>query len=253
MLITVSELILNSWRIYKENFRKLIPYMALLFVPPVALFLLGLLGSYLDAAWPESVLISNIILLALFVASVLFSLWAGVALILALGRLAKNEPLEGWQTVFNAVAPRLWPFIYSLIFAGGVIFVGTLFFIVPGIIFSVWYAFVAYIVILRNQQGLAALEASKKLVAGRWGAILWRLVAPSAVFVLLLSAAQFAALFLIGFVVRQALPGALVGGLVSSLLSAVTAPLVSLATVLLFHSAEATPVAPASATHPIQS
>ena len=47
----------------------------------------------------------------------------------------------------------------------------TLLLIVPGVIWGVYYAFVVYVVILRNKTGKAALAYSKSLVAGRWGTL----------------------------------------------------------------------------------
>lgn len=252
MLITVSELLQTSWRLYTQNWRALKVYIALLFVPPFALLLVGLGGAYLDTIWPASAAASSVIVLALFVASIVFSIWVTIALTMALSRLAKNEPLESWAAIFNAGAPRLWPLIYTSLLASLIIFGGALLFIVPGIIFAVWYSFVVYTIVLRGKQGLAALAASKQLVAGRWGAILWRLVAPNVVFVLASSAIQFLILFLLSLITRQEVAGLVAQGGVAALISALVTPLISLSIILLFHSAEATP-ATASNLPPAQS
>lgn len=252
MLITVSELLETSWRLYTQNWRMLKTYIVLLFVPPLALLLIGLGGAYLDMVWPASTAVSNVIILALFVASIVFSIWATIALTLTLSRLAKNESPESWPAVFNVAAPRIWPLIFATVLAGLIIFGGTLLLIVPGVIFAVWYAFVAYAVILRDKQGLAALAESKQLVAGRWVAILWRLVAPNVVFIMISSGLQ-SIILLPFFLIRQEVIGIVAKGTVSALILALVTPLIFLSAILLFHSAEATPVAPPAAPPPAKS
>jgi hypothetical protein len=76
----------------------------------------------------------------------------------------------------------MWPTIYTSLLTGLVIFGGTVLFIVPGIIFSVWYVFSTYAVILDNKKGGVALKFSKSLVIGRWWRMVWRIVVPSLLF-----------------------------------------------------------------------
>jgi len=53
MLITAGEIIAKSWKIYKKHWRKLMPFMALLLVPSIALSALGLLSLYLSVYFPS--------------------------------------------------------------------------------------------------------------------------------------------------------------------------------------------------------
>ena len=48
-----------------------------------------------------------------------------------------------------------------------------LLFIVPGIIYSVYWSFVLYAVVLCSKSGLGALAHSKSIVQGRWWTVLW--------------------------------------------------------------------------------
>ena len=67
-------------------------------------------------------------------------------------------------------ATRCLP-LFGTGFLAGLILMGlSLLLIVPGIIWSVYYAFFIYVVALRNTGGKRALDYSKKLVAGQW----WR-------------------------------------------------------------------------------
>ena len=51
----------------------------------------------------------------------------------------------------------------------------TLLFIIPGIIFSVYYSFAAFIVVYENKKAMAAIKQSKNLIKGYWWAIFGRL------------------------------------------------------------------------------
>jgi len=65
---------------------------------------------------------------------------------------------------------------------------GTLLFIIPGIIFSLWFMFAPYRVILseNKEKTKEVFSYSKKLVIGRWWAAFWRVTAPQAFFSLVL-------------------------------------------------------------------
>ena len=67
---------------------------------------------------------------------------------------------------------------------------GVILLVIPGIIFSIWFAFSTHAVILDNKKGTQALSYSKQLVRGRWGAVLWRLLAPALAFMAVLLVLQ---------------------------------------------------------------
>ncbi len=60
-----------------------------------------------------------------------------------------------------------------------IVFAGTLFFIIPGILFSVWYLFGSIALVLDNQRSFAALRMSKSLVMGRWWKVFFAAVVPT--------------------------------------------------------------------------
>lgn len=112
----------------------------------------------------------------------LLSIWLSVALTKAVADILENKPNQDWKTTFRSISPVVWPAIYTSLLAGIIIFGGTLLFIIPGIIFSVWYMFSTYAVILDGKKGREALRMSKSLVTGRWWRILWRAAAPALLF-----------------------------------------------------------------------
>lgn len=80
----------------------------------------------------------------------------------------------------HKLIPIVWvSFLTSLMIAGGFIL-----FVVPALIFFVWYKFSSYEVVMDDVGGTAALGASRRLVTGRWWAVFVRLLVPGVFFYL---------------------------------------------------------------------
>ena len=114
-----------------------------------------------------------LILSAFVLANLIFQLWANVALICAVKD--RNEQF-GVKSAFRQAWPKLASFAWVSVLTGLCILGGMLLLVVPGIIFSVWLAFSAYVFIDEGLKGRQALKRSKQLVKGRAGKILWRLL-----------------------------------------------------------------------------
>jgi hypothetical protein len=242
MLIKAGDIISKSWQVYAENFKKLLPYMAFLFVPNFILGLVGYTSLYLDryASSGMFVLANNIIMLAVFVASLIFTLWAAMALAKNLGAIIAKQPLLAYKESFSITSHLLWPIIYTTLLVGLIVAGGTVLFIIPGIIFAVWYCFTYYNVLFEEKRGIAALVASKSMVAGRWWQILWRLVAPAVFYGLILLILSSALTYIAGILFNDFTYIA-VNGLANSLISVVISPLTALTTLILYFSAKENP------------
>lgn len=227
--------------LFKNGWRQLLPYMVLLFVPTVLLSILGIVGTQLTVWAPKSAMPTNVIVLVAYVASLVFSIWVTVALTKALANLEQGTPAEDWQAVFNHTGPSMWPFIYSSILAGLIVIGGTLLFIVPGIIFAVWYAFVLYSVVLDNKRGLEALRASKAVVTGRWLAVLWRLLLPGLAFIVASAVLRLIIIVPLSLAIRNPVNLDIVDNIITSLVSSVITPIATLAPLILYRNAQKVP------------
>ncbi len=69
---------------------------------------------------------------------------------------------------------RMWSLAWILLLAGGIVMTGSLL-IVPGLIFSVWFAFAAFILYGEDRRGLDALFASRACVRGHFWNTLFKL------------------------------------------------------------------------------
>lgn len=249
MLKTATELILDSWSLYTKNWRKFLPFMVMLFLPTLILSALGTITLYLEMYLPSSSLASNILILIVFAASLVFAIWVTVALAKTILDCLLAKPTQ-WKETFLGSSNLIWPVILASFLVGLSVIGGTLLFIIPGIIFAVWYSFTSYAVIFEGAQGLSAMRASKSLVVGRWWPIAWRLAMVALVFGFINSALANALTFLIKFVPLPLFIQSASANVFSALTSAIIAPLSAAATLILYQSAKQNPVTQTVSTQP---
>lgn len=99
---------------------------------------------------------------------------------LAVGTLATiyvlGEPSltarQAWDRALPQTLPLVWLGIISAFFVVG----GLLLFIVPGVMFAVWFSVVTLVFAREGERGMAALRRSRQLVRGRFWAVTWRLL-----------------------------------------------------------------------------
>ena len=115
---------------------------------------------------------------------------------------------------------------------------GLLLFIVPGIIFSVWFAFSFYVVVLDGKEGTEAMRESKKLVEGRWFDTFLRLLVPSLLF-LIISGILQSPFNLIMANSKSIFIGSMVG-ILSSIVSIMLAPFLVASQAILYNELKKT-------------
>lgn len=241
MLIRPLDLIKESCKLYKENWKKLLVYLGLLFIPTGLLTTLGIIVGYVDSYNPNLTPINTLVVVAVFAASVVFSLWISIAIMQALKKLYKKEHLDDWKKVISDNSGYIWPTIWVTILTTALILLGCILLLVPGIIFSIWYAFSFYAVMFDNKTGLDAMRASKSLVVGRFWKIFLSLLAPALLFGIIGSVATYLLNLPFGFIKNEIL-SAIVYNLDTVIVEIILTPLVSGATVILYLSARENPV-----------
>jgi hypothetical protein len=181
MLLTTSQILEKSWKTYTSNFKKILPFI---FLFAVLFFLQSAPEIYntLEAHYGLFINSAVVILVALLAFVTIFSiisLWALAALSFFIRDLLHAEPVQKISGYLKNSKKYLWSLIFVSILVSLIIFGGALLFIVPGVIFSVWYAFITNTVLFEEKKGMEAMAASKNLVIGRWWKILWRLIVPA--------------------------------------------------------------------------
>ncbi len=165
----ISDILAQSVQIYRLRAAELIGYSGWLLLPTAAL----LLASYL----PEGVA-QSILFFAIFVFQIV--LWLRICIILCL--LSQDaftgKPTDA-ATIQQLARSRSLPLILVSLLVGAVVLGGTILFVVPGLIFAIWFGYAQFLAMFEGKQGLAALAESRSLVQGRfWIAVRYQLFGP---------------------------------------------------------------------------
>jgi hypothetical protein len=241
MLLTSTELISKSWDDYLKNWHNWMIFSLLMFLPSFILMLSGSFGAFLNMYVPATTFITNLIIALLALVSSVFGVWTYISLVHAALKSARNSKSDYWKDHYAATIYRIWPTIYSSFFAVVFIFLGVIFFLIPGIIISVWYIFVTYSVIADDEEGFKALAASKKLVRGRWWSVLWRSAVPALFF--LVAGAVIQAIFIqaVALLPMSFMTEAMMENLITSSINSLISPLIVLVGVNLFNNLKSNP------------
>jgi len=169
-LLSISDLIKNGWQLYLDNFPKFLLPIGLMIPPYVLLYL----AEYLNfLALPP--LMFLIMALMIFI-----NLWMSILIIEMINKLFLKQEVQ-LNSLFESSFKKIPSYLLVAILVALIVFGGIILFIIPGIIFSIWYSFAPYVNLLedKNNKGRAALKSSKELVQGRWWGTFIRLVLPT--------------------------------------------------------------------------
>lgn len=178
-LIGTGELIKKSFQLFKERIG---PILAILVARIVfyllAIILIGAISFIFGASLfsllrntsqaGASILIFIAIFIVVFFGLVFIEALVLAALISVIGEQKSfGEAIKsGWK---KAIPLALVLILFFLIIIGGIIL-----FVIPAIIFAVWFNFVTYAVVLEGKKGFSALSFSRQLVSGYWWKVFWR-------------------------------------------------------------------------------
>jgi predicted esterase len=180
-----TALLSEAWQLYKSRFKTFLGVMIfsvlLIIFTFAAIFAAGVLGTgFLGSLIlsPESAannviifFLGLILLLILLLGIIVIQFWGQSALIFAIKDSGENIGIKesyrrGWHKIF--------PFFLVSLLSGLIIFGGFVFFIIPGIIFSVWFYFAVFVVIAEDLGVMNALLKSREYVRNYWWPVFWR-------------------------------------------------------------------------------
>jgi hypothetical protein len=165
---TPLHLLLQSYRLYREQGAFYVGYAAWLLLPVVALLALSF--------FPFEENIAFILALLLSVAEGLLSLYITIFLFLVTDkRLGHIE--ESHQELLLRSRTLLKPVILVALLQAVIVLGGLILFLIPGLIFLVWFSFAQSAVILDRQRGFNALAFSRAAVRGRFWHAVWFVLA----------------------------------------------------------------------------
>ncbi len=152
--------------LYRREFPLLFGYASWLLIPIALSFL-----AMTILTGPAAV-IANFVVLTLYL---VLAVWIVVILILLTPVVQTRKKFK-----LKNIGYRAWRVVIAYLLISIIVtsinIIGTLLFIIPGIIFGVWFSFASIIVVFKEIRLLDALKASRKLVRDKFWPVLWRLV-----------------------------------------------------------------------------
>ena len=157
----VKDLSKRAWEIYKARIRV---FLGIMLAP-----LLVSLPIILFTKLPVPIFI--VLMIIFMIAVIIIGFWSQISLLYAI----KDRDKEiGIKESFAKGWHKIIPYWYISLLVGLIVMGGFLLFIVPGIIFAVWFSLAAYILVAEDIKGMNALRESKRLVSGNWSSVCWR-------------------------------------------------------------------------------
>jgi hypothetical protein len=174
------QILKESWAIYKNRFKTLITIILIPTAGYLLLILLGILATSATAGllkqgaagvqpWKIAGIILGIIAIIFLI---YLYIWATVAQLFAIKDQAQAI---GWKEAYKRSKPKIGSFFSTSILNGLAVLGGTILFIIPGIIFGLWFSQSPYVVVEEGLTNTAALKRSKYYVKGRIGQIFGKL------------------------------------------------------------------------------
>lgn len=241
MLLSANDIIHKSVDLYKQNIQLFFRYMIALFIPTAVL---SVASIYITTTNQLVALVLSIIMIAAAVAA----LWISLSFIQIIANRYEGKETMTMVDELKHTQKKIIPSILVSLLTAIAVIVGFVLFIIPSIIFMVWFSFVLHEIVLENKKTIEAMKASKALVTGRWAAVLWRLIAPAVIFTLLTFIIQGILSFPTFFISENpSLIGMLINTfiiLVTSAVSVLVTPLSTAAPTILYLELKKTPVVP---------
>jgi len=166
MILSATDLFRDSWKLYKKNFWLFTGYAAWLLLP-LAVFLIL---SNAPKHWAIAIIIILASLGELFI-----GIWILATVILTTIQLSENKQVDDVKTSKKALA-SMKNLLSTSVLQLLVILGGLILFIIPGLIFSIWYGFSQATAVLTGKRPVEALAHSKSLVKGRFFPVAWRML-----------------------------------------------------------------------------
>jgi hypothetical protein len=165
----IGELLVDAWGQFQRRFGVLFGAY-LLSLLAIGLPLLAGMGAGM-AVRDLSVAAAALCMLLAFVGSTAGFCWGWGACVAA----SLDDALD-IRAAYARGKEKILPFAFVTFLASFVICGGFLLFIVPGLVFSVWFFFATFILFDDDSRGMSALLKSRAYVRGRWFEVFLRLV-----------------------------------------------------------------------------
>lgn len=180
-LSSIESLFRETWASYKTQF---LTFSGIMLIPALIKTGMGLLINPHDSFIP---MIGSLI-------SAFITLWAVLALTYAMkDSKEKIDIIESYKRGSKKILPLLW----VSILVAAITSAGFLLFIIPGILFVLWFTFSAIIIVTEDLSGMNAILKSKTYVGDHWLAVFARFFIFGLAIIIVMLPISFLSLFLL--------------------------------------------------------
>lgn len=235
--MSIGRILDQVFRIYKDHFIRFIAIIAVIQIP---ISLVSLLYQILFTKLNTATETGAVVVMLLSTVPMLFLALLGQTL--GSGALARSvaETYLGHDMsvgqVYRHVLPKLLTLILVAILVGLCVGVGFLLLVVPGVIFSLWFALTTPAIIMEDLNATAGMSRSRALVQGNLGKVF---AIGFLVFVLAFVISmpfQFGGALLVGFVAKGNQPLSLLITQISQMIGQIIGmPVGAIASILLYY------------------
>lgn len=243
MLKSSFEIIKDGWKIYVKNWRRFALFLILLLLPAIFISATDAISSYLKIFFPKLPFIGNVVILAIFIVAIILAFLAATALMRAVITTDNTQSVD-WKKFSVAPGNLVWMVVWASLMVGLVSFSGDLLLTIFILMFAALYNFIFYTVIFENANGFGALRVSYALIAGRAGALLWRLVMSAVVLTIFIFVISYILTFVIRILPLPIFLELFLAKIIPSLAKTAIIPLLARSTLILYQSAKQNPIGP---------
>jgi len=240
--MSITDIIVESFKLYKNNFKRFFVFMVLTFVPGALVIISKfLLTNFFSGKTLGGLGLSYLVFLIVALLLSAISFWCNVAFIRVIAHAYTGQVSSSVGTELSSATKIFWPAIGVTILTVLAVLGGMILLIIPGIIFMLWFAFSYASVTIDNTNVMDGMHKSKALVDGRWWKVLWRLFFPTVVFGIVAVIAANIVEMPLTYILKNTAPTSslfatwsLLAKIIDSFTTAIFTPLTTIAMVVLY-------------------
>ncbi len=163
----------EAFGVYRRHYKTLLSISLVSLIPSI------LVSFFTEGAVLSSVVKTLGLYLTILCGAIIFILfavissWAQIALIYFTKERDKDlRSSQAFAFAWEKLGTYWWiAFLVGFLFLGG-----FMLFFIPGLLFSVWFSFVYYVMVAEDEKGMTALLKSREYVKGRVWSVVWRFI-----------------------------------------------------------------------------
>ena len=172
----VRAVLTKTWLVYCKRFKAISTMMLIVSLPGIIINYLVLdnIVDKLNHLTSSATLLLVVVIIVEITVGALISFMGLVGISLIVEDTVKEDGNKiNWETVLSKIFSKLPSYIGTHLLGALICFGLSLLFVIPGIIWNLYYTFIVQVVFLRGIGGKNALDYSKSLVEGRWWKVFW--------------------------------------------------------------------------------